>query len=252
MHAQKSAILGVSAAIAALVAAVPADAGTNATSPSATPTVGELSAAWWQWALSIPAGANPLGDGTGELCGVGQHGDVWFLAGTLDGSPANRSCRVPAGTKILFPAINAECSVVEDASLQSRAALRSCAKGFMDLVTEATASVDERTVKVVRTRSPLFSITLPPGNVLGIENPTPNPSRAFADGFWVLLEPLRQGEHSIAARGLLVFPDGSTFEQELNYAIEIVAPSFDNPAAVPEALVPSGAIPLAVIPAPGE
>jgi hypothetical protein len=141
MHAQKSAILGVSAAIAALVAAVPADAGTNATSPSATPTVGELSAAWWQWALSIPAGANPLGDGTGELCGVGQHGDVWFLAGTLDGSPANRSCRVPAGTKILFPAINAECSVVEDASLQSRAALRSCAKGFMDLVTEATASV---------------------------------------------------------------------------------------------------------------
>lgn len=216
------------------------------------PAVRQLSAAWWQWALSIPASVNPLGDPTGALCGVGQHGEVWFLGGTLDGSPADRSCKVPAGTAVFFPVINAECSVIEDPSLQDRAALRACAKGFMDLVTTADAEVDGRPVKVVRARSALFAITLPPGDVLGIvgnpgKSQTPNPSPAVADGFWVFLERLPIGEHSITSEGKLVFPDQSTFEQRIDYSIEVVPPSFGDAAAVP-----SGEIPPAVVPSPTE
>ena len=122
-----------------LALAAPAMAGDTAAKGGDAPTVRELSAAWWQWALSIPASVNPLGDPTGSLCGVGQHGKVWFLGGTLDGSPANRSCKVPAGTAIFFPVINAECSVIEDQTLQNKAELQACAKGFMDLVTRARA-----------------------------------------------------------------------------------------------------------------
>ena len=42
-------------------------------------TYGEWTAAWWQWALSIPAERNPFFplDPTGEFCGEGQSGPVW-------------------------------------------------------------------------------------------------------------------------------------------------------------------------------
>jgi hypothetical protein len=36
----------------------------------------QLSAEWWQWALSIPTSENPGLDGTGEKCVVGQRGTV--------------------------------------------------------------------------------------------------------------------------------------------------------------------------------
>jgi hypothetical protein len=39
----------------------------------------QLSAEWWQWALSIPTSQNPLVDQTGEKSVVGQRGSVWFL-----------------------------------------------------------------------------------------------------------------------------------------------------------------------------
>jgi hypothetical protein len=36
----------------------------------------DLSAEWWQWALSIPASVNPQLDTTGEDAVVGQRGKV--------------------------------------------------------------------------------------------------------------------------------------------------------------------------------
>ena len=47
---------------------------------------GEWSAAWWQWAYGIPVPTNPLFDETGALCGNGQTGKVWFLAGVFNAS----------------------------------------------------------------------------------------------------------------------------------------------------------------------
>jgi hypothetical protein len=236
-----------------LALTAPAMAGDIAAKGKNAPTVRELSAAWWQWALSIPLEANPLADDDGTLCGVGQHGNVWFLGGAVNISgEVTRSCKIPAGTRILLAVINGECSVVEDPSLGSRRALRACAKGQMDFVTEATATLDGRNARVIRTQSPLFSFTLPPGNVLGITSPAPNPSPAVADGFWVLIEQLAPGHHDITAHGTLVVPGpgGFTFVQDVTYAIKVVPPQFGTSAAIPQALVPSGAIVPAVVPSP--
>jgi hypothetical protein len=61
-------------------------------------TYRNLSAEWWQWALSIPPSENPLADTTGEKCMVGQHGSVWFLAGSFgSGGTITRKCTVPKG-----------------------------------------------------------------------------------------------------------------------------------------------------------
>ena len=66
----------------------------------------QLSAEWWQWALSIPTSENPQLDATGEDCVVGQRGEVWFLAGILGGGTATRTCSVPAGKSSFFPVVN--------------------------------------------------------------------------------------------------------------------------------------------------
>src|SRR6266566_7663089 len=67
-------------------------------------TYGQWSAQWWQYAFSVT---------TFDNCTEEPSGPVWFLAGTTDGSIANRSCSVPAGKAILFPIFNVEQSVVE-------------------------------------------------------------------------------------------------------------------------------------------
>ena len=59
-----------------LTLAMPALAAEGGAKIGQPPLLGTLSGAWWQWALSIPANANPLIGPTGERCGVGQHGPV--------------------------------------------------------------------------------------------------------------------------------------------------------------------------------
>ena len=65
----------------------------------------EWSAAWWQWAYSIPVGVNPILDSTGENAAVGQDGPVWFLAGNYGGETV-REVSVPAGKALFFPIMN--------------------------------------------------------------------------------------------------------------------------------------------------
>lgn len=187
----------------------------------------EYSAQWWQWSLSIPADVNPLGDLVGSYCGVGQHGDIWFLGGTLDGSAVKRNCTIPYGKKIFFPVINAECSVIEGYG-ETNEELSAAAKDLMDHVTEVKVLVDGILLKNVeksRVQSKPFEFSLPPGDTLGFYGNEPNPSPAISDGFWVLLHPLSEGEHEIVIYGVAPFPEWSwTFVQNIVYHITIVNP----------------------------
>lgn len=182
-----------------------------------------LSGQWWQWALSIPAVSNPLADpNDSKLCGVGQSGPVWFLGGTLDGSPARRSCTVPPGVSLLIPALNAECSTAESPELTTPRALRACAIDLIDHVTEATAKLDGRRLPLSRVVSPLVYLALPPGNTLGLVNPLPNPSPSVGDGYYAFVPPLSPGRHTIKLAAKAVFPD-FTFAQDVEYTIEVLA-----------------------------
>ena len=53
-------------------------------SPNSKPfglTLADWTVKWWQWFIAIPNSQHPFGDSTGEKCGVGQAGPVWFLLG---------------------------------------------------------------------------------------------------------------------------------------------------------------------------
>jgi hypothetical protein len=179
---------------------------------------GEWSAKWWNWAVSQPAETSPLTDETGARCGVNQSGPVFFLAGTTGGS-ATRSCTVPAGKGVLFPMINGDCSEAEGNGTTD-AELRACAKDLMDHVTHAEATIDGvpvRKAREFRAASPLFTLNPVAGNPFGIP---PGPTPCVADGFWILVNGLGRGAHTIEFRGVAVFP-GFKFETAVSYNLTI-------------------------------
>lgn len=189
---------------------------------------GEWAAAWWQWVLSIPAKQNPIFDEKGELCGVGQSGPVWFLAGKsctydddscADSASVVRDCTVPAGKFLFFPVLN-----VSDALLEHRVAgekfpqiqdLRAVTEFIIGLGREMRVEVDGKAVKEIsRVSSPVFGMTLPEDNFYrAVSKPEAGPFPAgeyptIVDaGYYVMLKPLKPGNHTLRIRGKFVGED---------------------------------------------
>src|SRR5262245_16638557 len=159
---------------------------------------GEWSARWWQWAFSIPVAIHPLFDN--GPCDVNQAGPVFFIGGSFTGLPATRSCTVPAGEALFFPVVNAECSNVEPPPFfgADEAAMRACARSFIDGVNVLNVTIDGRSVDDIRSSyradSPLYSFSAPAGGLFG---PDPVTGMSVSDGYWIFLAPLSAGTHSI-------------------------------------------------------
>ena len=186
-------------------------------------TYGEWSAAWWQWAFSIPAANHPLFD-TGD-CNVGQSGPVFFLGGkfcaTGPNAPActwgvsTRSCTMPAGKAVYFPIFNGEDSAPEEPNYGcgstlpplipgTIAELRKCVDSWTTPVTEASAEIDGKSVpnliRNYRVQSTVFGITMPEGGVweaIGENIPAGTYYPAADDGVYLMLAPLSPGHHYI-------------------------------------------------------
>lgn len=190
-------------------------------------TYGEWSAAWWKWALSLPATEHPLFDTA--PCSTGQSGQVWFLGGkfcsqtsTLGcNSPtftADRACTVPSGKALFFPVLNAEDAFIEEPPGTSEQTMRSNVKSWEDPPNlMVIASIDDWPLQAVRIcssgsfcapeQSPLFTFTLPDhDNLLAAIGeswvPDGETSAAVSDGYYILLPPLPAGPHTIHFYGM--------------------------------------------------
>jgi hypothetical protein len=160
----------------------------------------EWTAKWWQWVLGIPKSESPVIDNTGKNSAKNQMGPVWFLAGTLQGQ-AERSCTIPSAKAILFPVINFEASVAEgDGTTEEELAAR--AKLEMDQITDIRATISGSNIayelKHYRIKSPLFNVTLPDDNVLGLPAQT---TKMISEGYWLFLRPLEPGDYSLYSFG---------------------------------------------------
>jgi hypothetical protein len=159
-----------------------------------------LAAKWWAWAAGFPAGPNPIDDPTGALCAEGQRGTTWFLAGTMFGAgPVERTCTVPAGTKLFFPVVNSVCADFPGVLKMPYDQIRGCAAASVDQFDPAlmTATVDGASVPIVRAQSALFPLVLPEDNIFGCPECAQGHLQEVADGYWVLLDPLAPGDHVI-------------------------------------------------------
>jgi hypothetical protein len=153
-------------------------------------TRGEWDARSFQWWVSMPADINPSLDVTGESCGHGQSGPMFFLPGWIGNEPPPVfRCVVAEGTAIYAPVIGTECSTVEPPPFFGRTEveLRACATEELDRVTDVQARINGQGVadlEAYRVGSPLFTLTCRRTTSLGwsrawrsrCQSPTPSSS----------------------------------------------------------------------------
>ena len=170
-----------------------------------------MTAQWWQFAVSIPPQVNPNMDSTGVDCMVGQHGPVWFMAGTFGGT-ATRTCSIPEGVSLFFPVINYMAFNTPNICGQGGPVTvkeeREQASQFIDEVTNESVQVDGQDVEnPVRVRSRVFAISIPARNIYnrGCGGPGTQPAGVFSpavdDGYYVFVHPLSVGNHTLHIHG---------------------------------------------------
>lgn len=185
-------------------------------------TYGQLSEQWWQRAMALTA------DQFGT-CANEPSGQVFFL-GESTGGTASSSCTVPAGKFIMFPVFNAEWSQAEAAAQFQLTgsicfingvngkpitgtdfkALSDCAKtqvfkGLPPAGGTLEADVDGQTLPNLTdfrapSPPPLFTFTTVAGNPFGLcpaLGDCPLTTMAASDGFWIILNPLSAGVHTL-------------------------------------------------------
>lgn len=188
-------------------------------------TLGEWTAKWWQWIISISKTNNPGNDLTGEYCGQGQQGPVWFIVGTFENfQTAERKCTLPKEKAILIPVINSEKSYAEFPELKDENAVRSRAKDAIDRVTKKIIIIDGKEIKNLqdyRVQSPLFNVVFPEDNIYGVKAGI---TQAVSDGYWILLRPSKEPSMHVLEFGgeARCLKDGLEFATNVKYHITLV------------------------------
>jgi hypothetical protein len=187
---------------------------TAATTPAVKPPSAPLTAQWWQTYVSIQ---NPS-----DRCDLGTD-QVIFLNGNPapDGSPASRSCTLAAGTTVLVPLINVECSSLDPPPFlaTTTATRRACARGFADQFTDLVLEIDGVTVghlTRLRVPSPPFVFSPVEGNAFGLHAGTGD---SASDGYWALIGPLAPGTYQVHFGGSLPAFD---FTTDTTYTLTVV------------------------------
>ena len=181
------------------VTAFSADTALAADREDARSDPGQLGAQWWQHALSIPAEQNPIADRTGQFCGIGQHGGIWFLHGSLGdqerGKPIERHCTIATGKSIFLPLINFLCIPFPGETLEEN--VQACAKS-VDETNSMRLRIDglSRNDLIERRKqtSGFFDVNVPEDNLFGAPAGV---YLAVHDGYYALLPVLRPGQHTI-------------------------------------------------------
>jgi hypothetical protein len=179
---------------------------------------GEWSAAYWKWALGIPAAQNPILDETGEFAEIDQEGQVWFLAGNFGNDADNpfteRTITVPTGKSLFFPLVNyvywapddlplaitvAESLGFDPEEFSAEELLAILANYSLNELSELTLTIDGVQVQDLErylTLSPGF--TAGDTDLLDDFGVDPDGHELFvAAGYWIMLRPLSVGEHTI-------------------------------------------------------
>jgi len=171
---------------------------------------------WWKWFMQLPV-TSPTGvphPGLGPCLpfdiSEGQAGQVWFLAAPL-GSPCTRTATIPYGYALFFALLNAEQSSLEpcpacgnDAVCQGNAAT-----GFANLIENLACEIDNVPVPNIsgyRFVNPQITFTAPSpcwifATCANGCATTGGTGTSVGDGYYVFLNPLSTGVHTIHYKG---------------------------------------------------
>lgn len=173
---------------------------------------------FWKWLLPLPKDLSPWNDPDGHNCASGQSGSnssVFYLSGN-GGGVSERTCKVPAGKGLFIPVSPMEISDKE-APNSSVEQLHEIAKKDQDSVTSLYLKIDDKEynrqdLEGYRTDTKDFEVVFPKNAIFGASE---GPSKAVADGYYVITEPLEKGNHTIVYKSTLSLP----FAQDITYNI---------------------------------
>lgn len=170
---------------------------------------GDWSANWWQWALSFPFADVPYLNAGGPVdISAGQSGHVWFLAGVNNGQPTTRTGTVPPDTFLFFPLANLindypcppEFAFEPEPGESVEHFLQRTGNDFMPPLTDLFAEIDGVNVRHLaryRVTSDLFKFKADPALTAFDPCITGTRQRGVSVGYWLLLEPLPSGRHTL-------------------------------------------------------
>ena len=165
----------------------------------------EHSAAYWQWFLNKETEGHPGIDSPDYNVKTGQRGKVWFLPG-LTGT-VTREVTIPAGKAVFVALLNAEASSLEEEPFfgVTEEEQRAAASAIADHIVGLTLTINGDSVENLedfRVTSPQFEFTAPTPWIFGAVGGS---GTAVAEGYYVLLNPLPKGTHTIRFTGAFIF-----------------------------------------------
>jgi hypothetical protein len=163
-------------------------------------------ARWWNWTAGIANTEHPR-DFPERTCNVSQTSkDVWYLPDILDGKIV-RECEVPHGKAIFVPITTGEQGVAESEEFKGKPlseiknSIIQAASYCDNYNVERAAEIDGQKIQGLEGDSPyrtntteLFNITWGENNIYDVK---PQTAPAFAEGWFLFLKPLPQGDHVI-------------------------------------------------------
>jgi hypothetical protein len=202
------------ALIGAVIALSSLTAQASDTSKEAVPT-DSSSVRWWQLFGSIP---NDIRARMGEdpaACGIGQHGNTWYIATSQSGNGlVTRRCTVPKGTSLFIPLITALCIPYPGETLPENVQLCHDLIEPFDVLTFKVDGKNSKGLIERRVHSRAFPIWFPEKNYFDLpgEDVPAGVYTAVADGYYALLE-LEPGRHTIYAKAMSTLsPEIPVFE----------------------------------------
>jgi hypothetical protein len=180
---------------------------------------GQWLAKWWNWTTSITKENHPRDNFTPEKCQINQLGPVWFLPDMLGGYE-DRTCIIPSDKSIFVPILVGECELSSD-ELKTKEQLPPCASaGNEHGVISATVDGKKVTnIEDYRAQSGFFNITIVENNIY---DSNPGTWTGFADGFFIMLEPLSPGEHEVKLTVSVLNPTEPKYNYDANWTYHLV------------------------------
>ena len=236
--------------LASVLAASAARAG-PAILPSGSTVAGETlpqyTARWWQSALQVPyTTQSPLTDPTGARASRGDVGPVTFLYGGSSPDPVTNISRSATirDDFVFFPVLNAFFTKTSlDDPATTEADLRAMAVQSIDEARSLYATIDgvpvpQSELLEHREASPVFTLDLPADNIFSeFGLPAEHIDLTVSDGYWLMLEPLGPGRHTLAFGGQF----GPSFNSTLNVTYDLNVVPLPAPVAMALTTLPLAA-----------
>jgi hypothetical protein len=219
-------ILAVGLSLAASPAALAQEESPATTAVAVVPAGGDplgtpyeqWAADWWAWFVGTPAEGHPSSGGD---CAAGDQGEVLFIAHVPPDVTMATQCTATTDQWILASGGGTMCDAPDyGATPEERLA---CVQSDKEVFSNVSVTVDGVAVPDIESywvESADFDVTYPEGNLYELPAGT---TQATVGGWFVMIEPLPAGTHTVVVRDEIEIPDDDQgpLPAELTATIEV-------------------------------